>query len=250
MIKGKVVIITGAGSGIGKGTALVMAKEGAKLVLADIDREAVEAVCKEVNGIDGDATFIQTDVTDVEQVEAMVDHALKTYGRLDCAFNNAGIEGQLVPLDEIDVADFDRTMSVNLKGVFLCMKYQIKVMEKSGGGSIVNNSSVMGMVASPLISTYCASKHAVIGLTKSAALDYVNKNIRINAVCPGGVETPMVTQVLKETPDALEDVLAAVPAKRLASPEELAEAVIWLCSDRSSFLTGAAVPVDGGYTAQ
>ncbi|MFT7405500.1 glucose 1-dehydrogenase [Zhongshania sp.] len=250
MIKEKVIIITGAGSGIGKGTALAMAKEGAKLVLADIDREAGEKVCLELLDLGYEATFVQTDVTDSVQVENMVAHAVNTFGRLDCAFNNAGIEGQLVALDEIDIGHFERTIAVNLTGVFLCMKYQIKAMLKNGGGAIVNNSSVMGLVAAPMISTYCASKHAVVGISKSAALDYVKQNIRINAVCPGGVATPMVTQVLAETPDALKDILAAVPAKRLAATYELAEAVIWLCSDRSSFVTGTVLPVDGGYTAQ
>lgn len=250
MIKDKVIIITGAGSGIGKGAALTMAKDTPKFVLADIDAEAGQQTCQEVIALGCEATFIQTDVTDPVQAEAMVAHALETFGRLDCAFNNAGIEGQLVPLDEIDPDQFDRTLSVNLRGVFLCMKYELKAMLKTGGGAIVNNSSVMGLTGSPLISPYCASKHAVVGLTRSAALDYVTKNIRINAVCPGGVETPMVTQVLQENPEALTNVLAAVPAKRLASTSEVGEAVMWLLSERASFVTGTALPIDGGYVAQ
>lgn len=250
MLEGKVIIVTGAGSGIGEGTALAMANEGAKLALADIDPEAVEKTYNDVVELGCDATFVVTDVTDPDQVKNMVEHTVSAFGRLDGAFNNAGIEGQLSPLTEIDLEDFDKTIATNLRGVFLCMQYEIQAMENCGGGSIVNTSSIMGLTSAAGTAAYCASKHGVIGLTKAAALDYVQKNIRVNAVCPGGVETPMVTQILESTPEVLEPIMEAVPAKRLASTQELAESVIWLCSDRSSFVTGTALSVDGGYTAR
>ena len=250
MLDNKVAIITGVGSGIGESTAVAMAREGAKLVLADINVETGEQTLAKVKERGADATFIATDVSDPEQVERMVGHALAIYGRLDCAFNNAGIDGALAPLDEVDVAEFDKTLAVNLRSVFLCMKYEIPAMEKAGAGTIVNMSSVMGLVGSPNIGAYCASKFGVLGLTKSAALDCALRGVRINAVCPGGVETPMVSHVMATTPDVLKDVIAAVPMKRLATPDEVAEAVIWLCSDRSGFVTGIAMPVDGAYVAQ
>tara|TARA_R110001592_G_scaffold363248_4_gene682200 strand:+ start:51970 stop:52797 length:828 start_codon:yes stop_codon:yes gene_type:complete len=250
MLGEKVVILTGAGSGIGEGTALAMAGEGATLVLADINTETGEQTLAKVRETGAEATFIATDVSDPGQVQNMVQFALDRYGRLDCAFNNAGIDGALAPLDEVDIAEFDNTLAVNLRSVFLCMKYEIPAMEKSGGGSIVNMSSVMGLVGSPNIAAYCASKFGVLGLTYSAALDCALRGVRINAVCPGGVETPMVSHVMKTTPDVLTDVIAAVPMKRLATPAEVAEAVIWLSSDRSGFVNGTALPVDGAYRAQ
>lgn len=250
MLREKVAIITGAGSGIGQGAALAMAREGASLILADINVESGEQTLGKVREEGAEAIFVATDVTDPVQVENMVRLALDTYGRLDCAFNNAGIDGALAPLDEVDIAEFDHTLAVNLRSVFLCMKYEIPAMESSGGGSIVNMSSVMGLVGSPNIAAYSASKFGVLGLTCSAALDYALRGIRINAVCPGAVETPMVSQVMATNPDVLKDVIAAVPMKRLATPAEVAEAVIWLCSDRSSFVNGTAMPIDGAYVAQ
>ncbi|BFM18056.1 SDR family oxidoreductase [Maricurvus nonylphenolicus] len=250
LLNEKVIVVTGAASGIGQGTALAMAREGAKLVLADVSVASGEQTLKQVEEAGAEAIFVQTDVTDALQVEQLMLAALDRFGRLDSAFNNAGIEGAMSPMDEIDIAEFDRTIAVNLRGVFLCMKYQAQAMIKNGGGSIVNNSSVMGLVGAPQIAAYSASKFGVVGLTKSAALDYAKKGIRINAICPGGVETPMVSEILQQQPGVLEEVLASVPAKRLASPEEIAQAVMWLCSDSSSFVTGAALPVDGAYTAQ
>ena len=250
MLNEKVVMITGASSGIGRGAALAVAAEGARLVLADIDASAGEKVLIEVETLGSEAIFVATDVTDATQVERLVNAAVDRFGRLDCAFNNAGIEGVMSPLGDIDIGEFDQTIAVNLRGVFLCMKYQTSAMSKTGGGSIVNNSSVMGLVGAPQVAAYSASKFGVVGMTYSAALDYAEKGIRVNAVCPGGVETPMVAEILRDQPGVLENILAAVPAKRLASPKEVAQAVIWLCSDLSSFVTGSALPVDGGYTAQ
>ncbi|MEM1156473.1 MAG: glucose 1-dehydrogenase [Pseudomonadota bacterium] len=250
MLQDKVAVVTGAGAGIGEAAALAMAREGATLVLADVNPDTGEQTLVKIREQGGEATFIPTDVSQPEQVARLIETAVSVYGGLDCAFNNAGIDGALAPLDEVDIDEFDATLAVNLRGVFLCMKYQIPVMEQTGGGSIVNMSSVMGMVGSPKIGAYCAAKFGVLGLTKSAALDCALRGVRINAVCPGAVETQMVSQIMDTTPDVLADVIAAVPMKRMASPLEVAETVIWLCSDRASFVTGAALPIDGAYVAQ
>lgn len=250
MLQDKVAVVTGAGAGIGEAAALAMAREGATLVLADVNAGTGEQTLVKIREQGGEATFIPTDVSQPEQVARLVEAAVSTYGSLDCAFNNAGIDGALAPLDEVDIDEFDATLAVNLRGVFLCMKYQIPAMEQTGGGSIVNMSSVMGLVGSPKIGAYCAAKSGVLGLTKSAALDCALRGVRINAVCPGAVETQMVSQIMDTTPDVLADVIAAVPMKRMASPLEVAETVIWLCSDRASFVTGAALPIDGAYVAQ
>lgn len=250
MLKGKVIIITGAGSGIGRATAIEMSKSGARLCLADVNEQAVREAYDEIMDIQGEATHIKTDVCIEDDVANMVDHTLATFGSLDAAFNNAGIEGVPKALADIELSDFEQTIAVNQRGVFLCLKHEIRAMKNLGGGSIVNNSSVVGQVGAPGLAPYCASKHGVIGLTKTAALDYAHENIRVNAICPGGVETPMIAQMIKHTPEAIEPLLAAVPMKRLAAPLEIAKAVSWLCSDQASFLTGASLEADGGYLAR
>jgi NAD(P)-dependent dehydrogenase (short-subunit alcohol dehydrogenase family) len=249
MLHDKVIIVTGAGSGIGEGTAIELAKEGATLVLADINAEGGENTLAKIQKHGAQGVFVQTDVSQPQQVEEMVSLAMDTYGRLDCAFNNAGVVGCFSPLSEMDVSDFDRTLMMNLRSVFLCMKYEVSAMQKSGGGSIVNMSSVMGLVGSATLSDYCASKSGVIGLTRSAALDYVQQGIRINAVCPGIVETPMLVDGMKTTPEVLNNLIDAVPIKRLGGTNDVAQAVIWLCSDRSTYINGIALPIDGAFTA-
>lgn len=250
MLSDKVVIVTGAGSGIGKSTALAMAMEGASLVLADINSDSGGNTLAQVKDLGAEAIFVTTDVSDAAQVECMVERAMDYFSRLDCAFNNAGIEGVMLPLDEIEPADFDRTITVNLRSSFLCMKYEALAMKKSGGGSIVNMASVMGLVSAPNLAAYSASKFGIVGLTYTAALEFAEQGIRVNAVCPGVVDTPMFTNKAKAQPGVLDGVLSSIPAKRLASPEEVAQAAIWLCSGLSSFVTGVALPVDGAYRAQ
>lgn len=197
----------------------------------------------------GEALFVRADVSDAADVERMLNRSIGAYGRLDCAFNNAGI-GALVPLVEQTEQDFDRVIKVNLKGVWLCMKYEIRQMLRQQGGAIVNASSVGGLIGVQGMSTYAASKHGVIGLTKSASLEYAQAGIRINAVCPGWIRTPMVEKVLSADPQFEAQILKREPVGRMGNPEEVAEAVVWLCSDAASFVTGHAMAVDGGLVAQ
>lgn len=250
MLGEKVVLVTGAGSGIGESAALAMANEGASLLLADINEESGMETLAQVQELGADAMFVATDVSDASQVERMVGTAMAHFSRLDCAFNNAGIEGVMLPFDEIEPSDFDRTIAVNLRSSFLCMKYEALAMKKCGGGSIVNMASVMGLVSAPNLAAYSASKFGIVGLTYCAALEYAEQGIRVNAICPGVVETPMFTNKIEAQPDVLDGVLSSIPVKRLASSDEVAQAAVWLCSDLSSFVTGAALPVDGAYRAQ
>lgn len=234
--------------GIGKTTALVFAREGARVVVVDIVTEGGEETVQLIKEAGGDALFVKCDVTNAKDVEAMVIKAVDTYGRLDCAFNNAGIAipGTTVECSE---EDWDRVLSVNLKGVWLCMKYEISQMLTQGGGVIVNTSSVGGLVGTPGIAAYTASKHGVVGLTRTAALEHVTAGIRVNAVCPGSVPTPMLDPVVNH-PELKAMLESKHPMGRFATTEEIAEAVIWLCSDRASYVTGVAFPVDGAVTAQ
>ena len=247
MLHQKVVFITGAGSGVGRATALTCAREGARVAVVDWDADSSEETVRRVRDTGGEAAFIQADVTQSAQMDAAVRKTVETFGRLDCAFNNAGVVfDEPVPLADYDEQAWDKTIAVNLKGVWLGMKYQIPALLAGGGGVIVNNASVMGVVAG-CCCAYVASKHGVIGLTKTGALQYASRGIRINAVCPGGIETPMMDAL---PPEQRERITAMHPIGRLATPEEIAEAVVWLCSDRSSYLCGSVVMVDGGYTVQ
>lgn len=250
-LQSKVTIVTGAASGIGESSARLFAAEGAILYLADKDAEALNSLSTELEeaGDAGRVVPIVCDVSDEAQVRALVGRCQTDYGRLDAAFNNAGMEGGLTTLDEFESSDFDRCLAVNLRGVFLCMKHQIALMKKAGSGSIVNMSSVMGLHSSNGLAAYSASKHGVIGLTKTAALENAEHGIRVNALCPGGVETRMVKDILETTPEVLEGVLASVPMKRLAKPSEIAKAALWLLSEDSSFVTGSNLIIDGGYCA-
>ena len=246
---GRTALVTGAASGIGRGVALAFAKAGANLVLADIDGANGEALAKQIEGEGGQALFVRTDVAKVEDVAAMVKAAVARFGRIDCAFNNAGIEEENARLAESDEAVYDRMMAINVKGVWLCMRAQIAQMLAQGGGAIVNTASVAGVVAAPKHAIYAASKHAVVGLTKSAAAEYGRKGIRINDVCPGVIRTAMLDRAL-ERDEASEDALVRMhPIGRLGEIEDVAAAVLWLCSDASAFVTGHSLAVDGAMTA-
>jgi NAD(P)-dependent dehydrogenase (short-subunit alcohol dehydrogenase family) len=249
-LENKVALVTGAGSGIGKASALAFAREGAKVVVADIVVDAGEQTANAIMESGGEATFIKADVARAAEVDAMVSKTVELYGRLDCAYNNAGLA--VSPRLTTDTAeeDWDRLMNVNLKGVWLCMKYEIPHMLNQGKGAIVNASSMVGVIGLPKRSAYAASKHGVIGLTKVAALEYADAGIRVNAICPAVVRTPLVENIISSDPEAEAQLLSMIPMKRLASLEEIAEVVVWLCSDASSFVTGHAMLADGGVVAQ
>lgn len=244
-LQGKIILVTGAASGIGRACAVLMAKAGGVIIVADKDESGGNETVSIIKKFDGDAYFSQLDITQVDQVEGIVDQILERHGRLDCAVNNAGIFLKSTPLVENEPADFDRIININLKGVFLCMKYEIKAMLKQRAGSIVNISSVQGLVAGAGSAIYCASKHGVIGMTKGAALDNAKTGIRVNAVCPGTIETPMATNYFIDQGLPIPDEFPRIPMGRLGRPEEVANAVMWLCSPGSSYITGISMPVDG-----
>ncbi|WOK36443.1 glucose 1-dehydrogenase [Sphingomonas sp. C3-2] len=243
----RVALVTGGGSGIGRAAAQAFARNGARIVIADMATVAGEETAHMIEGAGGEALFVRTDVSKGDQVVAMTMKAIDRFGRLDYAFNNAGIGSGGAPITETDEADWDRTIAINLKGVWLCMKYECTQMLRQGGGVIVNTSSMMGMVSGPGISAYSASKAGVLGLTRSVALDYARQGIRVNAVCPGSVWTAMTER--PEARTAMERIAEATPMGRLGVPNEIADAVVWLCSDQASFITGQAFSIDGGFTA-
>jgi NAD(P)-dependent dehydrogenase (short-subunit alcohol dehydrogenase family) len=246
---GRVVLVTGAAGGIGRATALAFGRAGASVVVADTSVDGGHATAAMIVEAGGKALFVQANVTRANEVEALVEKAVSYYGRLDCAVNNAGIEEEHHPLADAEDAQFDRIMNVNVKGVWLCMKYELRQMSKQGGGVIVNMASVAGLVGSPAGAIYAASKHAVIGLTKTAAVEYAKSGIRINSLCPGGVKTPMLARAFEREPQSEKKLKAAHPMGRFAEPVEIANATLWLCSDQSSFVTGHQLAVDGGLTA-
>ncbi|MBI3758581.1 MAG: SDR family oxidoreductase [Deltaproteobacteria bacterium] len=243
-------LVTGGGSGIGRATALILAREGAKIMIADYVPEGGDRTVKLIKEIGGEASFVPTDVAIPSQVEAMVNKTVETYGRIDCAFNNAGIEGRMANTAEATEENFDRIIAINLKGVWLCMKYEITQMLKQGGGSIVNTASAAGLVAVETLSAYTASKHGVVGLTKTAALEFAQKNIRVNCVCPGLINTPMVARLIDGGGMNEQDFIAAEPVGRMGKPEEIGEGVAWMLSDAASFVTGHSLAVDGGWVAR
>ena len=247
--KGKVALVTGAGSGIGLATAKAFADAGAKVVIAEISAKNGEEAAKAINGAGGEAIFVQTDVSKADSVAALVDHAVSAFGRLDFAVNNAGIDPELVPEAEWNEATFDRIIAINLKGIFLCMKYEIAQMLKQGGGVVVNMASIAGVTAVYNKPSYTASKHGVIGMTKSAALQYARRGIRINAICPGGVDTPIADDNHRGDPAAIAAMNNAHPIGHMAQPSEIAAGAIWLCSNGASFMIGQPLVLDGGLTA-
>lgn len=249
LMQDKVALVTGASSGIGRATALVFAREGAKVVVADLNVVGGQETVQLVKTAGGEAVFVETDVSQAASVEAMVQTALDTYGRLDCAHNNAGVEGVLSRTAEQTEQDWEPVIRINLKGVWLCMKYELPHMVQQGSGAIVNTASGAGLIGVKRMAAYVASKHGVIGLTKTAALEYAKSGVRVNAVCPGVIQTAMVERVSGRRPDVLEKMIAAEPIGRSGQPEEIAESVVWLCSDAASFVTGHAMAVDGGAVA-
>ena len=249
-LEGKVALITGGGSGIGRATALKLASEGVKIMIADYVPEGAERVVKAIKEAGGEASCVAADVSVTAQVELMVNKAVEAYGRLDYAFNNAGIEGTIADTASYPEESFDRTIAINLKAVWLCMKYEIPQMLKQGGGAIVNTASTLGLVALAGASAYNAAKHGVVGLTKTAALEYAQKNIRVNCVCPGFIRTAMVERAMDKSMVLEADMIAIEPVGRLGKPEEIAAGVSWLLSDAASFVTGHSLTIDGGWTAR
>jgi NAD(P)-dependent dehydrogenase (short-subunit alcohol dehydrogenase family) len=246
--KNKVAIVTGGSSGIGKATALVFAKKGAKVVVVDwVENKETVNFIKEMGG---EAIFIKCDVSKTADVKAMVAETIATFGRLDYAFNNAGIEGISASTQDCTEENWDKTIGVNLKGIWLCMKYEIPEILKQGKGVIINCASVAGLVGFAGLPAYVASKHGVVGLTKTTALECAKLGIRVNAVCPGVIQTPMIDRLIGNSKEAVAQFTGLEPVGRFGQPEEIANAVVWMCSDEASFVTGHAMAVDGGFVAQ
>ena len=248
-LEGKVAIVTGAASGIGRAAALLFAEEGARVVVADWDEAKGEEVAREVKGKGGEAKFVKVDVSRAEDVQMMVNTAVESYGRLDVLFNNAGVEGEQAPTADCTLENFDRVIAVNLRGVFLGMKYGIAAMLKTGGGSIINNASVAGLVGFAGIPAYSASKGGIIQLTKTAALEYAKQNVRANAICPGVIWTPMVERFTSAGEEVRRALEGMEPVGRFGTAEEVARLALFLASEDSSFCTGAPFVVDGGFVA-
>jgi len=247
---GKVALITGAGSGIGEETALKFAANGASIMISDINTESCKDLLSRIQDYGGEAAFFPCDVSDNGQVEALVTQVIAKFGRLDIACNNAGIEGEQGVTAMGSEDNFNRVTATNTKGVWLCMKYEIPQLIKNGGGAIVNLSSIAGLIGFPGLSAYVASKHAVAGLTKTAALEYAESNIRVNAICPGPIMTPMLERLMETTPGFREKVIAGVPEHRIGSPADVANIILYLCTDQASYITGQCLAVDGGWVAQ
>lgn len=243
----KVALVTGGGLGIGRATALAFARAGASVIVSDLDKAHGEETVSAILATNGKAAFVQCDVSDEEDVQRLMNSTIDIFGRLDCAFNNAGISSTPEKIENETRGSYDRTMAVNLAGVWLCMKYEIPLLLAQGGGAIVNTASAAGLSGTEQMAIYTASKHGVIGLTRSVALDYAKQGIRINAVCPGAIRTALFEHVCSENPGMLEAAIANHPIGRIGEPEEVAQAVIWLASDAASNVIGVALPVDGGY---
>jgi NAD(P)-dependent dehydrogenase (short-subunit alcohol dehydrogenase family) len=247
-MEGKVAIVTGGSAGIGRATAVAFAAEGASVTVADVDDDRGKEVVVAIEESGGHAFFVHADVSVADDVRAMVEATVERFGRLDFAFNNAGIEGQPAPTAECTRENWDRTLGINLTGVFLCMQAEIPAMLASGGGAIVNCASIAGLVGFPGMVAYVATKHGVVGATRATALELAPQGIRVNAVCPGAIETEMVMRAAQAQPELIDQTVAAHPIGRMGRPEEIASSVLWLCSESASFVTGQALAVDGGYT--
>ena len=251
-LDGKTALVTGGGSGIGRAASLAYANDGARVVVVDVNVEGGEETIQQIKESGGEAILVHADVSNPKDTQAMVDQAVEAFGSLDCAFNNAGISGGRDRLLTADYRedDWDRVLSINLKGVWLCMKSEIPQMLKQGGGAIVNTASIAGLAGLSGTVAYEAAKHGLTGLTKAAALEYAMSGIRLNAVCPGYIQTPLVQPIFQENDGMEERVASRHPMGRLGEPEEIAQAVLWLSSDAAAFVTGHNMPVDGGYMAQ
>ena len=246
IVSGQVALVTGAASGIGRATALIFAREGAQVACADRDEVGAVETAERVRKLDGEARAYVVDVASEEQVRGLVERVVADFGRIDCAHNNAGISGVPGTIQDTSLEDWSRVIAINLTGVFLCMKYEIAQMLGQGGGAIVNTSSGAGVIGAPGLGHYTASKHAVLGLTKTAALENARTGIRVNAVCPGSIDTPMLQATIAGSEQVKQMVLRSQPGGELGTPEQIAEAVVWLCSERASFVTGHSMLVDGG----
>ena len=243
---GKVALITGGSSGMGQSAAIAFAREGANIVVADTNIQGGEETVQHIKDTGASALFVPTDVSRSTSVEALINATITTYGQLDYAFNNAGINIEHGPLTDCTEAEWDRIISINLKGIWLCMKYEIPHMLKLGSGAIVNTASVVGLTGGHNFPAYVASKHGIIGLTKATALDYGPHGIRVNAVCPGTIYTPMYERRVGNNPETTARIISEIPLRRLGQPQDIAEAVIWLCSNASSYITGQTLVIDGG----
>ena len=250
ILQGKVALVTGGGSGIGRATSLRLAQEGARIMIADYVPEGAERTVRAIKEAGNEASCVMADVSITKQVEMIVSKTIEAYGRLDYAFNNAGTEGTIADTVAYPEDSFDRTIAINLKAVWLCMKYEIPWMLKQGGGAIVNTASTLGLVAIEGASAYNAAKHGVVGLTRTAALEFAQKNIRVNCVCPGFIRTAMVERALDKGALGEEQMIAIEPVGRLGKPEEIAAGVLWLLSDAASFVTGHTLTIDGGWSAR
>ena len=250
IFRDKVALVTGGASGIGRATSLAFARQGARVAIADREPTGAAETARMIEDIGGSATVFELDVTKANDVASVIDRIVQTYGRLDCAFNNAGIGGNVAKTADYPEGEWDRTIDVNLKGVWLCMKYEIPVMEKQGSGAIVNTASIYGLAGAAGYIAYNAAKHGVVGITRTVALEYATAGIRINAVCPGYIRTPMTQPGIDANPEFERKMVSQTPMGRMGLPEEIAEAVVWLCSDAASFVTGHTMTPDGGYMAQ
>ena len=246
----KVVIVTGGSSGIGRASALAFAREGAKVTVADVMVNGGEETVQMIQKAGGEAIFLKVDVSKALEVEMLINSTIESYGRLDYAHNNAGIEGAFAQTADYTEENWDRVMNINLKGVWLCMKHEIPWMLRNGKGAIVNTASLFGLVGFKGSPAYCASKGGIVQLTRAAALEYAAAGIRINAICPGIIRTPMLNRATGGKPEIEAQFTALEPVGRIGTPEEIAEAVVWLCSDAASFVTGHSMVADGGFTAQ
>lgn len=254
LVTGKIALVTGGGAGIGRATAKTFAAEGAKVVVSDVNQEAGEETVKMIEKAGGTALFVAADVSKKADVSDLIAKTVAAYGRLDCAVNNAGIEGKIAPFAAQSEENFDAIINVNLKGTYLCLQAEIAAMLKTGGGAIVNLSSVAGLIGFSGLSPYVASKHGVIGLTKNAAIEYAASGIRVNAICPGGVDTRMLDSLAEQATSGAQTATQMMaplhPMGRIGTPQEIADLIVWLASPRAGFITGTAIPIDGGYVAQ